>query len=169
MPCSATNARSARHLRLVGFAKSQGLGVALLGFGDLVAPRPHRIELGGLGLEELAGLLDVLAAQSFERRAVHAEQMLALELEVHPPLADREGAAHLGFEVAIDELLVLEEETDPRREPACSMRSASLGNDFTSVLVTSSSTNAGALSVISARGAEKCVGDLLEVGAHILR
>jgi hypothetical protein len=69
--------------------------------------RPDRC--GARRLERQAGLLDVLVPQRFECLAVERQQVLALELVVHPALADREGPAHAAAQVAVDELLVLDE------------------------------------------------------------
>src|SRR5207247_8860608 len=96
-------------LRNVGLAQAQRLRVAPLAVRDQLAPRARRVDAARRRLERMARALDVLAPQLLERAAVERQQVLALELVVHPTLADRETAAHPAAEIAIQELLELDE------------------------------------------------------------
>ena len=99
----------ALHLGPVGVLELEGLRMPRLGLGDLLLPGARRIELLGFRLQQRQGLGHLLLAQRLELRAVEVEQVLALQLVVHPALADRERAADLRVQVAVEEVLVLGE------------------------------------------------------------
>src|SRR5204862_7555089 len=90
-------------------ADAQRLGMPRLGFVEQVAPRAGGIDLARRGFQRGPALLHVLASQRLEADAVEVQQMLAAELVVHPALADRDRAAQLRFQIAVEKLLVLEE------------------------------------------------------------